>query len=106
MKEEDREGSEWLGLTLDEKITFMKERGMDESAFYTIADVWGWTWEQEIRDRVPEDWSQEKEVQLAIEIMLKVGRFSVLSAVVAQKLQVALSAARDVLLILMSYIIQ
>ncbi|XP_024378551.1 uncharacterized protein [Physcomitrium patens] len=72
VKEEDREGSEWLGLTLDEKITFMKERGMDESAFYTIADVWGWTWEQEIRDRVPEDWSQEKEVQLAIEIMLKV----------------------------------
>lgn len=45
MKEEDREGLEWLGLILDEKIIFMKERGMDELVFYIIVDVWGWIWE-------------------------------------------------------------
>ena len=73
MKDEERDVGEWLGLTLGEKIAMLKERGVDASDFYTIADVWGWTWEQEIRERVPEDWSQEKEVQLAIEIMLKVG---------------------------------
>lgn len=73
MKDEERDVGEWLGLSLGEKITMLKERGVDASELYTIADVWGWTWEQEIRERVPEDWSQEKEVQLAIEIMLKVG---------------------------------
>lgn len=73
MKDEERDAGEWLGLSLGEKITMLKERGIDASELYTIADVWGWTWEQEIRERVPEDWSQEKEVQLAIEIMLKVG---------------------------------
>jgi len=73
VKNEERTAGEWLGLCLDEKITMLKERGVDASELYTIADVWGWTWEQEIRERVPEDWSQEKEVQLAIEIMLKVG---------------------------------
>lgn len=73
VKDEERDVGEWLGLSLGEKITMLKERGVDASELYTIADVWGWTWEQEIRERVPEDWSQEKEVQLAIEIMLKVG---------------------------------
>ncbi|KAG0565121.1 hypothetical protein KC19_8G166500 [Ceratodon purpureus] len=72
VKDEERDVGEWLGLSLGEKITMLKERGIDASELYTIADVWGWTWEQEIRERVPEDWSQEKEVQLAIEIMLKV----------------------------------
>lgn len=83
MKDQERSVGEWLGLSLDEKITMLKERGVDASELYTIADVWGWTWEQEIREQVPEEWSQEKEVQLAIEIMLKVGRIRVLPVVVA-----------------------
>lgn len=72
VKDEERDAGEWLDLSLGEKITMLKDKGIDASELYTIADVWGWTWDQEIREREPEDWVQEKEVQLAIEIMLKV----------------------------------
>lgn len=50
---------------------------MDKSGFfkvsdmYTVADVWGWTWEKELKCRKPEKWSQEWEVDLAIKIMQK-----------------------------------
>lgn len=72
VKDEERDAEDWLGLSLGEKITMLKDSGFEASELYTIADVWGWTWEQEIRERQPEEWSQEKEVQLAIEVMLKV----------------------------------
>ena len=79
MKDEERDVGEWLRIGLAEKITMLKERGIDASALYTIADVLGWTWEQESRERVPEEWSQEKGVQLSMEIMLKVGECPTLS---------------------------
>lgn len=73
MKEHERSAGEWLGLTLEEKIQMLKvEKQIDVSEIYTLADVWGWTWEQELREQLPEQWSQEKEVQQGIEIMLKV----------------------------------
>jgi hypothetical protein len=50
------------------------EKRFDVAELYTIADVWGWTWERELRELEPEEWSQEKEVQLGIEIMFKVIR--------------------------------
>lgn len=73
VKEHERSAGEWLGLTLEEKIQMLKvEKRIDVSEIYTLADVWGWTWEQELREQLPEQWSQEKEVQQGIEIMLKV----------------------------------
>jgi len=39
---------------------------------YTIEDAWGWTWEKERRAKVPETWTQEKEVDIAMKIMEKV----------------------------------
>lgn len=42
---------------------------------YTIADVWGWTWEREIKNRPPQRWSQEGEVELAIKVMLKASSY-------------------------------
>lgn len=47
----------------------------DVSDMYTIADVWGWTWERELRNAPPRRWSQEWEVELAIKVMLKASSF-------------------------------
>lgn len=44
----------------------------DVSDMYTTADAWGWTWEREIKNKMPRKWSQEWEVELAINIMHKV----------------------------------
>lgn len=38
---------------------------------YTIADAWGWTWERELKNKPPQRWSQEWEVELAVKLMLK-----------------------------------
>lgn len=43
----------------------------DVEDMYTIADAWGWTWEREIKKRPLQRWSQELEVELAIQLMLK-----------------------------------
>lgn len=48
------------------------ERMFDVSDMYTTADAWGWTWEREIKNKMPRKWSQEWEVELAIKIMHKV----------------------------------
>jgi hypothetical protein len=73
MKDPERREGQWLGLSLEEKIEMLKsEKRFDVAELYTIADVWGWTWERELRELEPEEWSQEKEVQLGIEIMFKV----------------------------------
>lgn len=50
----------------------------DVSDMYTIADVWGWTWEKGLKNRLPRRWSQEWEVELAIEIMQKVSKMVLL----------------------------
>jgi hypothetical protein len=47
-------------------------RLFDVSDMYTTADAWGWTWEREIKNKMPRKWSQEWEVELAIKIMHKV----------------------------------
>jgi hypothetical protein len=31
----------------------------NESDMYTTADAWGWTWEKEIKNKMPQKWSQE-----------------------------------------------
>ncbi|KAG2537705.1 hypothetical protein PVAP13_9NG267200 [Panicum virgatum] len=49
-----------------------EERMFDVSDMYTTADAWGWTWEREIKNKMPRKWSQEWEVELAIKIMHKV----------------------------------
>lgn len=50
-------------------------RLFDVSDMYTTADAWGWTWEREIKNKMPRKWSQEWEVELAIKIMHKVFSF-------------------------------
>nr|GMC47747.1 uncharacterized protein LOC109190796 [Ipomoea batatas]GMC50155.1 uncharacterized protein LOC109190796 [Ipomoea batatas]GMC52058.1 uncharacterized protein LOC109190796 [Ipomoea batatas]GMC54032.1 uncharacterized protein LOC109190796 [Ipomoea batatas]GMC54758.1 uncharacterized protein LOC109190796 [Ipomoea batatas] len=49
-----------------------KRKIFDVEDMYTIADVWGWTWEKELKNKPPQRWSQEWEVELGIEIMSKV----------------------------------
>jgi hypothetical protein len=44
----------------------------NESDMYTTADAWGWTWETEIKNKMPQKWSQEWEVELAMKITHKV----------------------------------
>ncbi|CAM6089761.1 unnamed protein product [Calypogeia fissa] len=69
---EAKEGS-LLGLTLQQKIAKIRnEKLLDPSDMYTIADVWGWTWEREIRAKEPTRWSQEYEVQIGMQIMQRV----------------------------------
>lgn len=54
----------------------MRERKIfDVSDMFTIADAWGWTWERELKNKMPRKWSQEWEVELAIKIMQKVCPF-------------------------------
>ncbi|TXG66166.1 hypothetical protein EZV62_007441 [Acer yangbiense] len=48
-----------------------KRKVFDVSDMYTIADAWGWTWERELKKKHPQRWSQEWEVELAIEVMQK-----------------------------------
>ncbi|KAF5192040.1 plastid transcriptionally active [Thalictrum thalictroides] len=70
---EDDADDDWFPEDIHEAFKMMRERKVfDESDMYTIADVWGWTWEREIKMRQPQRWSQEWEVELAIKVMLKV----------------------------------
>lgn len=70
-KETDEEW--YIGWPVEEKFKLLKsERRFDVSEMYTIEDAWGWTWENERRAKVPETWTQEKEVDIAMKIMEKV----------------------------------
>ncbi|XP_077227574.1 plastid transcriptionally active 3 isoform X2 [Tasmannia lanceolata] len=70
---EDDDDDEWFPLDIHEAFKEMRQRRIfDVSDMYTIADVWGWTWEREIKMKPPRRWSQEWEVELAIKILLKV----------------------------------
>ncbi|OUZ99179.1 Pentatricopeptide repeat [Macleaya cordata] len=69
---EDSDDDDWLPEDINEAFKVLRERRIfDESDMYTIADVWGWTWERELKKRTPKKWSQEWEVELAIKVMLK-----------------------------------
>ncbi|GAB4837820.1 hypothetical protein Ancab_027345 [Ancistrocladus abbreviatus] len=70
---EDDDDDDWFPLDIYEACKELRKRGFfDVEDMYTIADAWGWTWEKELKNRPPQRWSQELEVELAIKIMLKV----------------------------------
>lgn len=56
-----------------------KRKVFDVSDMYTIADVWGWTWDSKLKNIPPRRWSQEWEVELAIKVMLKASSYIFLS---------------------------
>ncbi|KAK9140739.1 hypothetical protein Scep_010420 [Stephania cephalantha] len=70
---EDDNDDDWFPEDVREALNVMRERKIfDVSRMYTIADAWGWTWERELRNMPPRKWSQEWEVELAMQVMLKV----------------------------------
>ncbi|XP_031119932.1 uncharacterized protein LOC116023100 isoform X2 [Ipomoea triloba] len=69
----DDDDEDWIPLDIHEALKEMRKRKIfDVEDMYTIADVWGWTWEKELKNKPPRRWSQEWEVELGIEIMSKV----------------------------------
>ncbi|KAI4311029.1 hypothetical protein MLD38_035966 [Melastoma candidum] len=74
---EDDADEDWFPLEPFEAFAEMRKRKIfDVKDMYTIADAWGWTWEREIRNRPPRKWSQEWEVELAIQVLEKVVELS------------------------------
>eukprot|EP00262_Sarcandra_glabra_P021088 TRINITY_DN8705_c0_g1_i1.p1 TRINITY_DN8705_c0_g1~~TRINITY_DN8705_c0_g1_i1.p1 ORF type:complete len:697 (-),score=155.14 TRINITY_DN8705_c0_g1_i1:191-2164(-) len=70
---EDDADEDWFPEDPQEAFKVMRERKIfDVSDMYTIADVWGWTWERELKMKPLQRWSQEWEVDLAVKVMLKV----------------------------------
>lgn len=70
---EKEDDEDWFPLDIYEAFKEMRERkAFDVEDMYTIADAWGWTWDVEIRNRAPQLWSPQWEVDLAIKVMLKV----------------------------------
>ncbi|XP_056166009.1 uncharacterized protein LOC115692631 [Syzygium oleosum] len=70
---EDDKDDDWFPEDIVEAFKELRERKVfDVSDMYTIADAWGWTWERELKNRPPQRWSQEREVELAMRIMQKV----------------------------------
>ncbi|XP_030521244.1 uncharacterized protein LOC115734539 isoform X1 [Rhodamnia argentea] len=70
---EDDKDDDWFPEDIFEAFKELRERKVfDVSDMYTIADAWGWTWERELKNRPPQRWSQEWEVELAMRIMQKV----------------------------------
>ncbi|KAG7575950.1 SAP domain superfamily [Arabidopsis thaliana x Arabidopsis arenosa] len=70
---EDDADEDWFPEDPFEAFKEMRERKVfDVSDMYTIADVWGWTWEKDFKNKTPRKWSQEWEVELAIVLMTKV----------------------------------
>ncbi|CAN1132109.1 hypothetical protein LINPERHAP2_LOCUS6800 [Linum perenne] len=70
---EDDSDEDWFPLNPFAAFKELRERKFfDVDDMYTIADVWGWTWEREIRNAPPRRWSPEWEVELAVKLMEKV----------------------------------
>lgn len=69
---QDDADEDWFPEEPFEAFKEMRERKVfDVSDMYTIADVWGWTWEKDFKNKTPRRWSQEWEVELAIVLMAK-----------------------------------
>ncbi|CAN1271344.1 Pentatricopeptide repeat-containing protein At1g12620 [Linum perenne] len=69
---EDDSDEDWFPLNPFAAFKELRERKFfDVDDMYTIADVWGWTWEREIRNAPPRRWSPEWEVELAVKLMEK-----------------------------------
>ncbi|OMO50213.1 hypothetical protein COLO4_38180 [Corchorus olitorius] len=70
---EDDVDDDWFPEDIFEAFKELRERkAFDVEDMYTIADAWGWTWERELKNKHPRKWSQEWEVELAIQVMQKV----------------------------------
>lgn len=70
---DDDDDDDWFPEDIHEALKELRKRRIfDVKDMYTIADVWGWTWEKELKNKQPQRWSQEWEVELAIKVMSKV----------------------------------
>ncbi|XP_021282215.1 uncharacterized protein LOC110415061 [Herrania umbratica] len=70
---EDDDDDDWFPEDIFEAFQELRDRKVfDVEDMYTIADAWGWTWEKELKNKPPRKWSQEWEVELAIQVMQKV----------------------------------
>lgn len=70
---EDDDDDDWFPEDIFEAFQELRNRKVfDVEDMYTIADAWGWTWEKELKNKPPRRWSQEWEVELAIQVMQKV----------------------------------
>ncbi|XWS57790.1 hypothetical protein CRYUN_Cryun09bG0203500 [Craigia yunnanensis] len=70
---EDDVDDDWFPEDIFEAFQELRNRKVfDVEDMYTIADAWGWTWERELKNKPPRRWSQEWEVELAIQVMQKV----------------------------------
>ncbi|KAJ8432033.1 hypothetical protein Cgig2_026736 [Carnegiea gigantea] len=75
--DDDDDDDDWFPLDLYEAFKEMRNRRIfDVEDMYTMADVWGWTWERELKNRCPQRWSQEREVELALKVMSKASCYS------------------------------
>lgn len=69
---QDDDDDDWFPLDLYEAFEELRKRNIfNVDDMYTIADVWGWTWERELKSRPLRRWSQEWEVDMAMKVMSK-----------------------------------
>ena len=74
---QDDDDDDWFPEDVHAAFKEMRHRRVfDVKDMYTIADAWSWTWERELKQRVPQKWSQEWEVDLAVKILDKVCLFA------------------------------
>ena len=67
---QDDDDDDWFPEDIHEAFKELRNRKVfDVSDMYTLADVWGWTWDKDFKNKAPRRWSQEWEVELAIKIM-------------------------------------
>lgn len=67
---QDDDDDDWFPEDIHEAFKELRNRKVfDASDMYTLADVWGWTWEKDFKNKAPRRWSQEWEVELAVKIM-------------------------------------
>ncbi|OAY77418.1 Pentatricopeptide repeat-containing protein [Ananas comosus] len=59
---EDDDDEDWFPEDVHEAFKVMRERKIfDIQDMFTIADAWGWTWERDLKNKMPRKWSQEWE---------------------------------------------
>ncbi|XP_022719009.1 uncharacterized protein LOC111277106 isoform X2 [Durio zibethinus] len=79
---ENDDDEDWFPLDIFEAFQELRNRKVfDVEDMYTIADAWGWTWERELKNKPPRRWSQEWEVELAIQVMEKACSYLLLTYV-------------------------
>ncbi|OAY70647.1 hypothetical protein ACMD2_24475, partial [Ananas comosus] len=59
----DDDDEDWFLEDVHEAFKVTRERKIfDIQDMFTIADAWGWTWERDLKNKIPRKWSQEWEV--------------------------------------------